>query len=97
MQRLAQRLALDVPERHLDPGEHAYQRYVGPHAVAGAIDAAPQGLDRERVHALDMPREDIGDHGGDDVGAERIAIDLADAADAVIGGQLHENEIAAAE
>jgi hypothetical protein len=44
-----------------------------------------------------MPREDIGDHGGDDVGAERIAIDLADAADAVIGGQLHENEIAAAE
>src|SRR5688572_30905983 len=93
---LAERLALDVPERDLDARKHADQRSIGPQGVAGTIDLAPQGFDMERVHALHMAHEDIFDHGSHGLRAEGIAIDLPDAADIVVGRELHENEIAPA-
>src|SRR5262249_50837757 len=48
--RLAGRLAHDVPQRDLDAREHADQRRVGALGVAAAVDAAPQALDVERIH-----------------------------------------------
>ena len=93
---LAERLALDVPQRDLDAGEHAHQRGIGPQGVARAIGLAPQGFDMEGIHALDMAREDILDHGGHGLGTERVAINLADAADIVVGRELDEDEIAPA-
>ena len=91
--RLADSLALDVPERDLDAGEHAHQRSVGPQGVARAIGLAPQSLDMERVHALDIAGEDVLDHRHHGLGPEGRAIDLADTADIVIGGELDEDEI----
>ncbi len=63
----------------------------------GAVDLPPQGLDVERVHAHDMPLEHVGDHRLDHLRPEGVAIDLADAGDAVVGRELDEDEVAAAE
>ena len=54
------------------------------------------GLDSQRLHlgdAFDVTAENILDHGGHRLGPERIAIDLANAADIVVGSQLDEDEI----
>ena len=78
---LADRLADDVPQRHLDAGEDAHQRDVGPARIAAAVDVAPQGLDAERIGALDMALEHVLDHRDDRFGREARRIDLADALD----------------
>src|SRR5262249_7281631 len=54
-------------------------------------------LDAERIDADDMSLDHIGDHAGDDMGAEGGGIDLADTLDPVIGDELQEDEIAPAE
>ena len=90
-------LADDVPARHLDAAEHAEQRDVGPAGVAPAVDVAPEPLDVERVGADHVRVADVLDHAGDDVRAERRPVDLAEPLDAVVGGQLEEDEVAAAE
>ena len=96
MDGFAERLAVDIPQRHLDPGQHPHQRDIRPHRVAAAIHVAPQRLDVERIAALDMLLEHVLDHLHHNGGGEAGGIDLADALDAVVGDQLEEDEIAAA-
>src|SRR5262245_11303531 len=95
--RLIRRLAEDVPQRDLDARQHGDQRRVGALRIAAAVDLAPQALDVERVDAGDVAAEHVLGGGLDDLRAEAVAIDLADAGDAVVGRQLDENEVAAAE
>ncbi len=94
--RLAERLALDVPQRDFEAGEDADQRGVRPQRVAGAVDQPPQLFEVERVHAGDVALEHVLDHRLDDLRPESVAIDLADAGNAVVGGQLDEDEVAPA-
>ena len=54
-------------------------------------------LDLERVRADHVAGADVLDHGGDHMGSEGRGIDLAEAFDAVVGGELQEDEIASAE
>ena len=65
--------------------------------VAAAVDVAPQGLDAERIGAVDVAREHVLDHPHDGLRPEGRAIHLADALDAVVGDELQEDEVAAAE
>src|SRR6185436_11964068 len=95
--RLAGRLAEDVPQRDLDARQHADQRRVRALRIAAAVDFAPQALDVERVRAGDIAAEHVLGHRLDDLRTEAVAVDLADATDAVVGRQLDENEVAAAE
>ena len=95
--RLADRLADDVPERHLDAGEDAHQRNVGPARIAAAVDVAPERLDAERIGALDMALEHILDHRHNRLGREARGVDFADALDPAGGLELEEQKVAAAE
>ena len=95
--RLPDGLADDVPAGHLDPAEHAEQRDIGPAGVAPAVDVAPEPLDVERVGADHVRVADLLDHARDEVRAERRPVDLAEPLDPVVGGQLEEDEVAAAE
>ena len=95
--RFADRLADDVPQRHLDSGQDAHQRNVGPARIAAAVNVAPQGLDPERIGALDMMLEYVLDHRHHRLRAEARRIDLADALDPAGGLELEEQEVAAAE
>ena len=95
--RLADRLADDVPERHLDAGEDAHERNVGPARVAAAVDLAPQRLDPERIGAHDVALEHVLDHRHDRFRREARGVDLAHALDPAGGLKLEEHEVAAAE
>ena len=94
---LADRLADDVPKRHLDAGQDAHQRGVRPAGVAAAVDVAPQRLDPERVGAEDVALEHVADHRDDGVGREARGVDLADPLDAAGGPELEEDEIPSTE
>ena len=66
--------------------------------VAPSVDVAPEALDRGTDRLPSTWRvEDVLDHARDDVRAERRRVDLADALDAVVGDELQEDEVAAAE
>jgi hypothetical protein len=95
--RLAHRLADDVPARRLDAREDAQKRRIRPLRVARGIDDAPQRLDVEGIAADDDALADILDHLGDDVGMERHGIDLAHALDPVISLELDEDPVEPAE
>ncbi len=94
---LADRLADDVPQRHLDGRKDAHQRNVGPAGIAAAIDVAPERLDAERIGAFDVQLEHVLDHRHDRFRREARGIDLAHALDSAGGLELEEEEIAAAE
>ncbi len=94
---LADRLADDVPARHLDPAQHAYERDVGPARVSPSVDVPPQGLDAKRIGSVDVVRKDVLDHALDDAWSKRRTVHLADALDAVVRDEFEEDEIAAAE
>ena len=94
---LAHRLADDVPAGHLDPAQHADERDVRPSGVPLPVDVAPEPLDVERVGADHVPLADVLDHPRDDVRAERRRVHLADPLDPVVGDELEEDEVAAAE
>ena len=95
--RLADRLADDVPAGHLDAAQDADERDVRPHRVAAAVDVAPQRLDPIGVRTDDVARAHVFDHRRHGVGAERRGVDLADTLDAVVGDEFQEDEVAAAE
>ena len=94
---LHDRLADDVPQRHLDPAEDAHQRGVGTGGVAAAVDVAPQGLDAERIGVEHVPLEHVADHRHDRLGREARRIDLADALDSAGRPELQKDKIASAE
>src|SRR4029077_21068434 len=79
--RLAHRLADDVPAGHLDATQHAEQRRIGALAVALAVDVPPERLDAEGIAVLDMALEDVLDQADDGLRPEARGIDLADAFD----------------
>ena len=95
--RFLDRFADEVPHRHLDPGEHAHQRNVGPPGIAAAVDVAPQRLDLERVGAEHVMFEHVLDHRNDRLGAEARGIDFAQPLDPVVGDELQKQEISPAE
>ncbi len=90
-------LADDIPARHLDPAEHADQRDVRPLRITATVHAVPEVLDVERVGADHMPLGDVLDHALHRRRPEGGVVDLANALDTVIRGELHENEVAPAE
>ncbi len=87
---LFDRLADDVPQRHLEAGEHAHQRDVGPERIAAPVDVAPERLDAERIDAQNMALEHVLDHRNEGRGGEARRIDLADALDPAGGPQFQE-------
>jgi hypothetical protein len=95
--RLPDGLADDVPARHLDATEHADERDIRPCRIAPAVDVAPECLDSEGVRADDVARADVLDHRRHRLRPERRGVDLPHALDAVIGDELQEDEVAAAE
>src|SRR5262249_12180937 len=95
--RFAHGLADDVPERHFDAAQHSHQRDVRPRGIAAAIDPAPERLDAEWVGPDDIAGADILDHPGHNVGSEGRGIDLTDPLNSVVGHQLQEYEVIAAE
>ncbi len=46
---LVDRLADNVPHRHLDARHHAHQRDVGSRGIAASVDVAPEGFDLQRI------------------------------------------------
>ncbi len=95
--RLVDRFADDVPARHLDAAEDADQRDVGPAGVSLPVDVAPEPLDVERIGADHVACADVLDHSRDDMRPEGCRVDLADPLDPVVGDELEEDEVAAAE
>ena len=94
---LADRLADDIPQGHLDSAEDAHQRGVGTAGVAAPVDVAPQCLDAEGIGVEHVPFEHVADHRDDRLGGKARRIDFADAFDAAGGPELQEDEIASAE
>ena len=92
--RLAQRLADDVPERHLDRADRAVEdRPAARELVAEHV--APQPLDLERRAADHMALGELRDRRLDGRGLP-FAGALADAGDAVVGVDLREHPVAPA-
>ena len=77
--RLARRLADDVPAGHLQRAEHAHKGQVGMLGEAAGIDAPPHRFDVMRVMTDRIPSEHILDHLGDQMRRERDAVGFADA------------------
>ena len=94
--RLADRLADNIPQRHLDAGEHADQRNIGPLRIAAPVNVAPNLLDVERVGAEHVFLEHVAHEGLEYARAEARGIDLAEAFDAIVGDQFDKQEIAPA-
>ena len=86
--RLPERLALDVPERHVDRRERLRAEPGLPARGQGPIKLVPDQLVRQRIVALDRWRDDP----VDDLGDDRLAGDRAQtmADDAGIGLDLDE-------
>ena len=87
MHRLAQRLALDVPQRLIDPGQRAHM-YRAAAVEAAAIQHRPMIFDRRGVFA-DQIIGQLGDTGGHGFGAA-FHHRLAPAGDAFIGFDFEE-------
>src|SRR5207249_391197 len=99
--RLAERFALDVPQRDVDAAERV-QRHAAPTEVdAGAIHRVPQPLDLQRVPSdQNMPQSTCNGVGGGrlDDGLDHFGgrIDLADTDDARVGVYAHDQVILSA-
>src|SRR3954452_947402 len=94
--RPVERLADDVPKRHLDAAQDAHQRDVGALGIAAPVDVSPQGLDLERISADDVMGENILDHRDDGFRPEARRVDLANPLDPAVCDELQEDEVAAA-
>ena len=94
--RLAGRLADDVPQRHLDTAEDAHHRRVGAELEAGAVDLAEHRLDAVRIHPDDAALHHVVDALDDHVGAERRDVALAVSDNPVVRDDLDEDEVVAA-
>ena len=95
--RLAGRLADDVPAGHLEPAEHAHHGEVGALGEAAGIALAPEPLDMVRVVPLQVALEHVVDDRHHGLGMEGRGIDLAHAFDPAIGLQGDEDPVHAAD
>ncbi len=93
MDRTIELLPDDVPARHLDPAQNADQGDIRSLGVAPRVDLAPQLLDPAGVGSDHVALADVLDHPRDRVSPERRRVDLPDALDPGVGGQLDEHEI----
>jgi hypothetical protein len=92
--RLLERLADDVPQRHLDRADRAVQdRPAARELVAEHV--APEALDLERRAADDVALGELRDRCLDRLGLP-LAGALADTCDAVVGQHLREHPVAPA-
>ena len=94
--RLADRLAGEIPHRHLDAREHAHERGIRAHRIAGRVDVAPGGLDVERLAPDDVAGDDVLDHARHELRRDGRDVDLAEALEAAVALELQEDEVAAA-
>lgn len=88
----AQRLALDVPQRHFDASERAHEHHAAA-PVGVAVDPVPKFLDVVRIPADEVAFEFL-----DCLHNGRLSVfesRLADAGDAFVGKNLHENPVRA--
>ena len=83
----------DVPQGDVDAAEHTHERQVRVLAEPAGVYDPPHRLDPERVPAHDVTLHDVLDESGHLVGVKRHAVDLAEALDVVVRGQLEEDEI----
>ena len=88
-------LATDVPARHLDTRQHRAKRHVGAKRVTRPIGIAPHAFDVERIRANKPTLDHVLGHVGNNLRGEGRGVDLAVTHDAVVGYQLHEDEVAA--
>ena len=56
-------LTLNVPKRGFQPTENTHNTGIGTHGKTSGINLAPEVLNAARVHALNMAREHILNHG----------------------------------
>jgi hypothetical protein len=89
--RLAERLADDVPARHLHARDAGHDDLAGA-AVVAVLHPADEVLDVERVAADDVPAPRLGE-----VADERVGVAehprLADAGEALVRADRHEREV----
>jgi hypothetical protein len=95
--RLAHRLADDVPARHLDPAQHAAEQEVGAAGVPPHGDDSTELLDPKRVCAEHVLLEHVLERPLDHGRMQRCGVDLADPRHAVVGRELEEDEVAPSE
>ncbi len=91
--RLVQRLADDIPERHFDAAEDTHHHGIGTLREAGRIDKAEVPFDLARFGARKMPREHVVDHRGQRLGVKRHPVDFSIADDAAGSRDLDENPV----
>ncbi|MND77620.1 hypothetical protein D3C80_693060 [compost metagenome] len=84
----AQRLALDIPERHVDGGYRAVDRRT--RVVVGAQHHIPVPFDRRRVLPFQKPPEALDGGGGGIIMPPSAALAVAD--NALVSGDAHEQE-----
>ena len=95
--RLVGFLADDVPAGDFQRGEAAHHGDVRALREARRIGAAEEVLDVVRIAPDEIALGEVLDHPRRDMRAERCVVRLAVADDAAVGGELHEDEIAAAD
>jgi hypothetical protein len=90
-------LTISTAAGDLEPGDDAHHRRVGALGEAAGIGRPPEPLDPVRVMAQQVALEHVPDQRHHGLGMEGGRVDLADALDAVIGLQLHEDPVHAAD
>ena len=95
--RLPRRLADDVPARHLERAQYSHQRQIRVLREAARIHPPPDRLDRMRILTRHVARKHVFQHPRNEIRVKRHAVRFADATDAIVGGQLDEDEITPAE
>ncbi|MDT4858815.1 hypothetical protein FQZ97_933000 [compost metagenome] len=95
--RLVGGLADDVPAGHFQAGNHAHHGQVRALGEAAGVGLAEEALDMVRVLVQQVALEHVLDDRDHGLGAEGGGVDLADAFDAAVGLQLHEQPVHAAD
>ncbi len=94
--RLPGFLADDVPASHFQGRQHRHERQVRMLRVARRVHAPPQRLDVVRILSEQITPEHVLEHVRDHLGVKGQAVRFAHPVHVVIGGELHEHEVAAA-